>query len=155
MVGRATVGVAVLLALLSDAAETAAQNQCTYESCALRLQTGFFKQSLVRGTTGEDLANVVFLAPELSIFAERSDSAAFYYSAFRKARNQSFWLSLSGGLLVGTALLIEEIDRTQSELTWSIGIPGLVLLAIGVFRGARSGNKLSKAVWWYNSTLAR
>ena len=155
MAGSTVVGLTALVALLSDATATTAQDRCTYTSCALRLQSGFFKQSLVQGATGENLANVLFLAPALCIFAERSDSAAFYYGAFRRARNQSFWLSLSGGLLVVTAILIEEIDRAQSELTWSVGIPGLALLFTGVVRGVGSGNKLSKAVWWYNSTLPR
>ncbi len=144
----------VVVAALLSPGQAVAQDECTYLGCALRLERGFLRNSLLQGATGNRIANVGFLAPRLDMFAERSDSAAYYYQAFRTAHNQSFWLSTSGGLLMVATIIIEEIDRTQSELTWGIGIPGIALLFTGIIRGFGSGNKLSKAIWWYNSTLS-
>jgi hypothetical protein len=144
-----------LLAALSLPGQVEAQDECTYSACALRVERGFFRNSLLQGATGKRIADVAFLAPQLDVFAERSDSAGHYYQAFRTPHNQSFWLGTIGGLLLGSAIVIEEVDRTQDELTWGIGIPGMALLITGLIRGLGSGNNLSKAVWWYNSTLPR
>ena len=56
---------------------------CTYDRCALLLKHGAFSRSLVQGADETHVASLVFFAPRVELFAERSDSAARRRSAWR------------------------------------------------------------------------
>jgi hypothetical protein len=146
----------VLLAAFALApAGMSAQDRCTYNTCALWVKGGFLTRDIVRGQHGDHVAKITFLVPDLTLFAERSDSAHFHYAAFRAAKNQSFWLALAGSVLAGTALIVAGVDPNQDALVLGLGLPGLALMTGSIVRGAGSGNRLARAIWSYNSTLPR
>lgn len=129
---------------------------CTYDRCALRVHRGFWGPRLVRGLEGDKVAGLGLLAPRLTLFAERSDSAARYYELFRKSNNQGAALMLAGAL-VFVGVTVSAGPRWDQPVTTAQGVGlavGLGLLVAGGIRILPAHNRLSKAVWWYNRTLA-
>jgi hypothetical protein len=145
------------LALIGFARASMAQGQgCTYDTCALRLHRGFMGPRIVRGVTGEKVAGFGLFAPRLSLFAERSDSAARYYELFRKSNNQGNALALVGTAIFLAATFSRGTDWSQPVTTaQGVGLAiGAGFTLAGAIRLHPSHNRLSKAIWWYNRTLA-
>jgi hypothetical protein len=114
------------------------------------VKSGFFRTSLVQGVDESHVANLLFLAPRLEFFTERSDSAADYYGSFRSEHNSGTWLLLAGtALFAGAYIAVGENDG----LALGLGIAGFGSLVTGAFREAAGRNDLSRAVWWYNREL--
>ena len=123
---------------------------CTYDKCALMVKSGFFRRSLVQGADEAHVASLLFLAPHLDLFAERSDSAARYYRSFHSKHNSGTWLALAGTALFAGAYIVEgESDGVAIGLA----IAGAGSIVIGTFRTAAGRNDLARALWWYNREL--
>lgn len=145
------------LALIAFAKPSTAQVEgCSYDTCALRLHRGFWGPRIVRGMTGEKVAGYSLFAPRLSLFAERSDSAARYYELFRKSNNQGNGLALAGTIVFMAFAFSNGLDWNQPVTTaQGVGMTvGAGLVLAGAIRLHPSYNRLWKAIWWYNRTLA-
>ena len=144
----------VLLAVLiiASAARLEAQTTsgCTYDRCALKLKRGFLSRRLVAGMQEEQVASVYFLAPSLERFAERSDSAAYYYVRFRSRQNSSTWLALGSVAAFTAAMIINDSNEPVAGTLLVLGVGGLT---VGLVRGISAPNDLSRAIWWYNRGL--
>jgi len=149
--------VMVVLALVALTPRGMAQSDdCTYDRCALRIHRGFWGPRLVRGMDEDKVAGLGMFAPRLALFAQRSDSAARYYELFRKSHNQGSALALAGAI-VFTAFTLSHGPDWNQQVTTAQGVGmsvGAGLMLAGAIRLAPSHNRLSKAVWWYNRTLA-
>jgi hypothetical protein len=124
---------------------------CTYETCALRVKYGVLGTSIVQGAQEDHLASVAFFPPTLPQLAERSDSAAIFYSAFRARQNRGMVLTFIGliGIAVGGALV-----DTNDDSSWLAVMPGLAVTFAGVQQLNSGRERLSRAVWEYNRTLS-
>ena len=97
------------------------------------------------------MASLGWFAPALPLFAERSDSAARYYAAFRHRQRSGTALSVSGLALGIVAALVHNSD---DDLATGLAIGGGILFVGGTVQVGRAQEPLSRAVWWYNRTLA-
>ena len=124
---------------------------CSYDRCALRVKSSFFGTSIVQGRQEDHLASITFFAPGLPQLAERSDSAAALYAAFRGRQNRGTVLTLVGlvSVIVGAAVAGSDQDWGM----WAI-VPGGILTLAGVQQWNSGRDRLSRAVWEYNRTLS-
>ncbi len=130
--------------------EAQATTGCTYDRCALKLKRGFLSHQLVAGTQEERVANIYFLAPYVERFAERSDSAAYYYERFRSRHNSSIWFGLAGLAAFTAALIVNDSNEPVAGTLLVLGVGGLT---VGLVRGIPARNDLSRGIWWYNRDL--
>src|SRR6478672_10104747 len=72
-----TTGVAAQAPTASSAA-----TGCTYATCAVRVEQGFFTQRLVRGMTGEELGTLDFFGGGVETLLAGSDSAAVHAQSY-------------------------------------------------------------------------
>jgi hypothetical protein len=128
---------------------TAQDSASNYDARALRIESGFWSDRLVRGTRAEKIKGLGMFPDRLELFEQSSDSARRYYDAFRVRKNRSSWLFVGAFGLLGASFLA-GLDET----------PGAILLisSLGVALGSgvasqRAKNDLSRAVWWYNREL--
>jgi hypothetical protein len=137
--------------LLAGGLSAQAPARCSYDECAIRVRSTFWSTQLVRGREAVPVARIGFFAPRLPLFGERSDSAGFYYDAFRSRRNTQSILGLTGlGIAVGVVIAAASGADPPAELVL-VSIP-LTALAGMVTTGA--SDRLARAIWWYNRGLA-
>jgi len=130
------------------------QNTCTYAACALRLEPRFFApQRLVRGATGETVRLGAWGQDAMPLFGQ-SDSAATYGARYVRAFRQTAVMS-GLAVIVSTVAVVRSQrgrDDTANAILVATGA-GFVLVSIPL--QIRSDKHLSRAIWWYNSTLPR
>jgi len=135
-------------------ADDAPQHTCTYATCALRIEPRFFApQRLVRGTTGETVRLGAWGQDAMPLFGQ-SDSAATYGARYVRAFRQNAVVSGLAVIITTTAVLRSQRGRddTANAILVATGA-GLVLVSIPL--QIRTDRHLSRAIWWYNSTLPR
>jgi hypothetical protein len=127
-----------------------AQQSCTYDQCALRLE----QNRIVAGAEGRRIGSLGFLtSTDLTTTFAISDSAAFHYDVFRDNYvSGTVWSMLSGGAL-GVALL-GGFDMSN---TMQLGLiaTSIVAGAIGGHKTRRAQSGLSRAMWWHNRALPK
>jgi hypothetical protein len=144
----------VLTASATLARPTLAQEDsaCTWDRCALRVQHRTFGgPRLVRGSDGVKVAGLGWFPPALPFLAQRSDSAAVHYDAFRARHTAGNVLVLvaMGAFIAGYAIARDGNDGAGAAVL----IGGLTVGLVGVAVTASGQNELSRAVWWYNRSL--
>ena len=149
---RVIVPLTLLLQVLSPSPSTAqTPPACSYDACALRLRYSFFKTQLVQGREARPVASIGMFAPGVPLFAERSDTAARYYTNFRRKHTSSALLGLGSLVLVTVGAVVYDNDHDASL---ALVIGGGLLGIGGVIQRTRADEQLSRAVWWYNRTVA-
>jgi hypothetical protein len=127
-----------------------AQQACTYDQCALRLE----ENDVVAGQAARKLGSLGFMNyTDLTQTFSASDSAAAQYAIFR-----DYYITgslLSG--LTGTTLTGVWIFRDKLSTGYEIGIiiSALVLGAVGDSQARKAQRGLARAIWWYNRDLPR
>lgn len=126
---------------------------CSYDRCALRLNSTLFRTQLVRGRDAEPVARLGLFPPRVTLFEQANDSARNHYRSFRSAQAAGAGLGLAGfvGLTVGFFLVVDERRRVDAGAALAVG--GLALTLGGGLAMRSAGNHLSQAVWWYNREL--
>lgn len=131
---------------------------CSYDACALRQNGG----AILRGMTGEKVANIgVFTATDLTSIV-RGDSALTYARIFHREYrrgNRLMW----GGLILTEGSLIAVLERMRDDAHFAapetaltgVAISGVVISQIGGRYLRRARDAASKALWWHNRDLAR
>ncbi len=122
---------------------------CSYVDCALRIKSS---KSLVQGIQEEHVATLFLWAPQISLFAERSDTAATLYSGYRSRHNSGLLMFVAGIATAATGLAVhnnnEGVGWALTAVGFGLSIGGAIQLNIG-------SDRLSMAIWWYNGTLAQ
>ena len=138
------------------AAQSDSTTACTYTTCALRAEPGFFGNVLVRGADGETVAHLGWRA-DLKLLTARTDSSGVYA---RRYRTDTRWSTAFGLLSIG-ALIVAGAQTDPYGSVWPSNgtltalTVGLVSLSASVPFGIRAQRSLSRAVWWYNRSLPR
>lgn len=132
---------------------------CTYRTCALRLETGFWHRRLVRGEAGETVGKPLGdFGKGVDVLLAGPDSAATHARSYV---HDSRWTSALG--LVAAAAYGVVLYRTDSfQHGDRLGNEGVAAAIVGGTAGVitipfalRAQRELSRAVWWYNSALPR
>jgi hypothetical protein len=141
----------IVVAILSSPLVAQDDSTCTWDRCALRVHRNFFGARLVRGIDGEKVAGLGVFPGALPLLAERSDSAAIHYDAFRSKQTGG-----SAALFVGLAAFLvgNVVAYNDSESAGgAIAVGGLAVSLIGGAVVISGQNELQKAIWWYNRTF--
>jgi hypothetical protein len=127
---------------------------CTYMRCALRIEQSFWGRHLVRGTQGERVGGISLFG-SVPFLRERADSSGIY--ARRHADNVRWTavLGVIGGVALATAVNLANAERPEDfdQRAWVVLGIGTAALWGSVPFSLRAQRSLSRAVWWYNSTL--
>lgn len=156
MIGRRkTAIVLVTLVTLGIRASAAQESACTWDRCALRVQSSLFSMKVVRGSAGETVAKLGGFSPRIQPLAESRDTAVQRpYVQFRAAANRATALTLGGFALGVAALVAYQHHDTKSSAGWLLGASALVDI-IQFAEQRHASDRLESAIWWYNRGLPR
>lgn len=147
---------AVVMALLLGTAQSAVADDCTYDTCALRMKSTWGGFELVAGKEERKIATLGGFAsskPE-ALLAERSEIAAQHYREFRSAQRNAALVSLVGSGLVIGSFFEWDSGEGYSDTGWALLIGGIAAGLVGNWMKAGAQEKVSHAIWEYNGTFA-
>jgi len=138
------------------AAQSTADDSCTYRRCALAVVPAWNGLDLVRGERGERVGRLGFLwTRDVSpIFAGDPRALGFAKRAVRTRRTAAFFTDVGGALLL-MALAGGLADRAHSDRWQAIAIGGGATFAVSVPLQFAADGHLSRAVWWLDARFAR
>ena len=144
------------------ARSTVADTACSYSACALRIAPSWDGLGVVRGSTGERVANLHFFlpfdisdelrGPDASVTG--ADSAAWHARRALDLRRVGAGFTDAGALAIGVALLRAIGAGHVSKRDQVIAAAGLGAFVISVPLQFGADGELSKAVWWHNLRYA-
>ena len=122
---------------------------CSYDSCALRAEDGWFSRRLVRGPEGTLVAKLGWGGPGLASIVELSDSAVTHARRYQSAQRAADVISLIGtvGSIAALVALSDDADASQ---TVAINVGSFVVFAVGQGFHIKARRELSRSLWWYN-----
>jgi hypothetical protein len=131
-----------------------AQDTCTYDRCALRLEGA----TVVAGRDGAERYRLSpFSTPRLEERFAANDSALAHYRVFTQNHVSGNLWSMLGGLSLGFALSVGFDDDTSisGEVVIGTAVVGAVATLIGGSKLRRARKGLAQSIWWYNRDLPR
>lgn len=156
---RSTLFLGLCIALALPPAARA-QEACTFDRCALRIQSRFFSgERIVQGVTARRVARLGLFAPHIEPLATAGDSARRHYVAFRHSHNRAGAFLLIGAVASTAAAFIILGDdnfpnNTPSTSAWVLAGGGLVFSFAGAINLMSGRDHLSQSIWFYNRSLA-
>ena len=131
---------------------------CTYATCALRVERGFLSQHLVRGATGERVGgNLGGFGGGMGPLLAGPDSAAAHARDYTRNMRTSGTLGVLGAIAFVVAIArtdnFQDTDNDAVAIGASIASIGFAIASIPFT--LRAQRDLSRAVWWYNAALPR
>lgn len=145
------IAVAPLPALNAQAAD------CTYDTCALRIQHTFWQDRLVSGIDARVIARLSAFAPHIETLATAGDSVRNHYQAFRTAQNTGGVLNiLSAAVAIVWAFSVADGSFYDPRPEDYVLMGGSLALGIAGTLSTRSGrNHLTQSIWHYNRGLPK
>ena len=153
---------AVLLAFALAAAspvfaQQGADSLCTYDACALRVESAFLGTRLVRGTEGVPVASLGLFGSDLSEVVGSSERALEHARVYDRTRTPAVLTALGAGLLLafGSAATNGEAFEVSDGVALGALLGGIGLGVVSIRLSVQSGRAFSRALWWYNRDLPR
>jgi hypothetical protein len=151
------------IALLTIASAAVAQPVstagCSYESCGVRLQTGFFSEHLVRGDSGAKVMKIGFTGGNVADYLSRVESARAPARQFQTSRTRAAVLGIISGVAAAFAYSsvssdggFDEDISTGALVAFGVAIPTAIWAGVET---ARSRNAISQAIWEFNRSPVR
>lgn len=158
MTGKLVVGTVALVCFAAGASPAPAGAQepaCTYDACAVRLQTRFFGGTrLVQGASQQPISRNGFFALRIDAFASAGDSVRLPYERYRGYAQRGGVLALLSGVAGGLAYYY--YDRQGDESMGTVFVAsGLVLGLVSAYNVSKGTDHLNRAIWAYNRQYAR
>lgn len=167
--GSAPAAVAVLLAiaLATFPAQRAVAQQvtspllsqpCTYDSCAVRVEDGWFSRKIVQGTSSQEVARLGFGGPDPVMLLGVNDQARAHAQAYKSRQRTGTTLSLIGsiGSIVTYIMLFDDQSSESRRNTLvAINIGSLVTAYVGRSYLQSARRELDRSVWWFNSEVSQ
>lgn len=163
---RATVAAALAAALTLASAPAAAQQDsstriltpaglpCTFDSCVLRLEDGWFSRKLVRGPEGTVVARLGIGGPSLESVVAISDSAVVHARRYRSAQNTGAVLSTIGSLgTIAAIVVLNQREGDQRDEAIAVNVAGLAVWVVGRTFQLKAHRELERSLWWYNRAV--
>jgi len=131
---------------------------CTYDRCALRLQSRVFSERVVQGAGAAPVARLGLFAPHIAPLATAADSARRHYEAFRTFHNRGAGFKLLGIAATLTSAIIYISDpgfpyNRPRPAVWGLLGVGLTFGLVGGISTSKGRDQLHQAIWFYNSSL--
>ena len=141
------------LSVLGAASSVFAQSdplECSYSECALRLKSGFFGRSLVRGAQEQEVVGLGIWVGNLDPTFEGSPAARRLAAQFRKRHNTGAALALAGLVVGVTGTLTSDDDTTRAGFV----LGGTLFTLVGAMITGSGQDALHRAIWEYNAAWA-
>ena len=137
-------------------AQSRAEPNCTYESCALGIAPVWNGLAITKGERQETVATLGFFYPTdvASVFAG-NDAAIDAANDAVRTRTIAAALTDAGIVLVGTGIARGIFQRHFDGLSQALAFSGAASLAVSVPFQFSADGLLSRAVWLYNRKYAR
>lgn len=149
--------VAVAAAMLGAApAALRAQGvaECTYEVCAVRLQTRFLGGvRVVQGADAQRVSRNGFFAMRVALFESAGDSVRAPYQSYRRYSRRAGLIGMVSGVAGGLAYF--SYDNGDDGMGHVFLGTGLVLGVVSAYHVAKGNDALQRAIWAYNRQFAR
>jgi hypothetical protein len=135
-------------------------NQTPYDSQALRLETRWGEEFLLRGREGTVVGKIGGLRGGLDLAAvvAPSPDAMREAAVFKNNYPRGVWSMTVGLSVVAVGAAVARVDDigTAADLSaMAAGIGGTFLAAYGYKHLQRARSALSRSIWWYNRDLVR
>ena len=144
---------ATTLALGATPVGAQSDSSCTYDACALRIESGFFGgQYLARGVAAERIAPIAPFSTAVSRALAGEDSAMVYAATFETKYRWGTSMAFAGSAIGSVALLLKGDDFSEGDLAFTITGYGIAL--VGGWLVTSGFRDLNRALWWYNRQFA-
>lgn len=137
------------------AQEGPADSLCTYDTCALRVESGFLGTRLVRGAEGAPVSGLGLFGSNLSEVVGSSGRALEHARVYDRTRTPAALTALGAGLLLGFGLATAQDDQVSDGVSLGLTLGGIGLTVVSIRLGSQSQRAFSRALWWYNRGLPR
>ena len=147
--------VLLLLPLAMRPGGLAAQTDpsCTYDACALRIESTFFGgQYLARGVAGARVAPIAPFNTAVARAFTGSDSAMVYAATFDTKYRWGTGMAFAGSVIGTIPILLKGDDYSDVDIAFTITGYGIAL--VGGWLVTSGWRDLNRAVWWYNRQFA-
>lgn len=129
---------------------------CTYQTCGLRIEPGWFGTSLVKGSTGERVAKLGGFGTGVDVLLTGPDSAAAHGRSYvQAARNASILGIAAVALYAIVAVRTDHFQGSSDDTDLALGLGSVGLFVATVPFALKSQKELSRSIWWYNASLPR
>ena len=133
---------------------TAGGLPCSYDSCALRVEDGWFSRKLVRGPDGVVVAKLGLGGPSLVSVVQLSDSAVAHARRYQSAQRIGATLTTVGSIAtVAAVIALNQQDRDVRDEALAVNIGGLAVWVVGNTFLYKARRELSRSLWWYNRAV--
>ena len=144
-----TLPAALLFAIAPAPAAAQADSSCTYDACALRIESTFFGgQYLARGLAAARVAPIAPFSTAVTRAFTGSDSAMVYAATFDTKYRWGTSMALAGSVIGAIPFVLEGDDYSDVDLAFTITGWGIAL--VGGWLVTSGFRDLNRAVWWYN-----
>jgi predicted acyltransferase len=124
---------------------------CTYASCALRIEGGFFRTRILAGEQGAAVARIGGFGTDLEKRVTLPDSALVHLRRANSSMRTAGVLSIIGGAGILYASFATGAPDSNRAVA---AVAGLGFTFTSSFFTRSGGNELSRALWWYNAQFA-
>lgn len=146
--------VAIAMAQQPTRILTPAGSPCSYDSCVLRVEDGWFSRKLLRGPEGTEVARLGFGGPSLASMVQISDSAVAHARSFQRAQTVGATLTTVGSVAaIAATIVLNEQNRDVRDEAWAVNIAGLTTWIVGNTFLYKARRELNRSVWWYNRAV--
>jgi len=131
---------------------------CSYDSCALRVEDGWFSRRLVQGTSAEEVARLGFGGPDPVTLLGINDQARSHAERYKSRQRVGSTLALIGAVgSIATYIALFDVpeDDSKRNTLIAINIGSLVTSYVGRGYLQAARRELDRAVWWFNRDASR
>ena len=127
---------------------------CSYDSCVLRVEDGWFSRKLVRGPEGTAVARLGLGGPSLESVVAISDSAVAHARRYRSAQTTGSILTTIGSLgTIAAVVALNQRDTDMDDEALAVNVAGLAVWMVGNGFLYKARRELERSLWWYNRTV--
>ena len=143
------------VAVKADAASSTDSSRA-YDSLALRLETSWFEDRIIRGLNGPVVGHIgMYRSVNLAPLVASSKNATREAREFNRNYGVATRAGVAGLVIFGVAYVAERVADPGNLGLIAATIGGGGLMFYGTVRMEKAYNSLSKAIWWYNRDLKR
>jgi hypothetical protein len=127
---------------------------CTFDTCVLRVEDGWFSRKLVRGPEGTVVTRLGLGGPSLESVVAISDSAVVHAQRYRRAQTTGSVLTTIGS--VGTLVAVIALNQRDTDVddeAIAVNVAGLAVWVVGNTFLYKARRELQRSVWWYNRAV--
>lgn len=127
---------------------------CSYDSCVLRVEDGWFSRKLLRGPEGTVVARLGLGGPSLASVVAISDSAVVHARRYQSAQRTGSILTTVGSVgTIAAVIALNLQDRDVDDEAIAVNVAGLAVWIAGNSYLYKARRELGRSLWWYNRAV--